>query len=1188
MISGNSKWVRAVLTTAVILAITAMTVPAMASIPGVTFTIPPTSYNISGYVIYITVPPKTSSTGMLYVYLNSSDTGPYFYVTAIPANAMGGATNVPIMLPYNIKAGNYTIYVNGTPVSEFTTSPYTKGNVSSPFELKFTISPGFASPGQTVTLNVTGWGFTPGETVVIELGNPTTGATQTIYTTTANTWGFVNATVSFTAPSSPGEYYIIAVGQLSGVTYIAPFYVTTAYVTPSLMAVYNGYNYTLKGFNFPQGTYVDICFNGVVFATEKLVSTTGTASFNVTIPIQYLPFGNYSIVAISTLSPAPVGALCPGANETYEGGYANATWTVVPQIVLSTTQTCTGSTVYISGSGFPANKEITIYVNKTLFTIPATTSPYGTFTTTFTPPKPGTYNFTTSFTYTYSVVGSVNKSATYPMLATLTVPSPTISISPSEQIVGGLVTITGTCLPPSTLVKVSIGPVNATNLALNSSSTWTKVQTYITPTGIYKTGYVETNPSGSFSGRYVVPLLQPGTYTVNVSVGSIQWSTSLTIPSPTISFSSTHTNIISAYEGEEIHFVGQNFANFTLGYNMTIKLMTIKLSGYTATCQNNTLVPFGPYGELYCEMFRNGTVVGTITMPVVQPGTYTVYFNGTFWSHAFPPGANATITYFSNDTLYTTANITMMPSSITVTPSPAPAGSPVSVTGQYFYPGTTVNIYVYLNGTTLVTSIMNVPVGSNGEFTATFTAPNVQSGYLYIVAEESQSQYIAGTVGYATANVTITNVHVVIINLLNEVLSDLKNMNSTLYEVLGNLLSINSTLYGAIQSVGSMVTNVNNTLTYYAGQILGSLSNIQNTLSNVQSTLNNIQTALSQGFLTLSVKLGVISSTLSTIQSNTVNILGNLTKMNATLTAVYSTVQSMGSELSSVYKAVLSVNSTLQSMSSTLSSIGSTLSSMQSTLSSMNTTLVKIYDAVSTLNLTVIQNELSTINNNVLSVNSTLTTYAGQIMSGLGTVQSALSGVQSTLSAISNNVLGVNSTLTTYAGQIMSGLGTVQSALNSTLTYYAGQVLSNLYNIENTLGTMQSTMSSQYSTIQGELGAIESTLVSMNNTLVSKVSTVPSVVSGGGSYTFTSPGAYTIYQGSGVAQITVTLYYTGYTTAYIYVYPIPGDTTHVVKLQVTSSAGYTVTVSGWRVDIYVTSAWPYSPVTVYYSYTAIS
>ncbi|WP_243670329.1 hypothetical protein [Vulcanisaeta sp. JCM 16161] len=111
---------------------------------------------------------------------------------------------------------------------------------------------------------------------------------------------------------------------------------------------------------------------------------------------------------------------------------------------------------------------------------------------------------------------------------------------------------------------------------------------------------------------------------------------------------------------------------------------------------------------------------------------------------------------------------------------------------------------------------------------------------------------------------------------------------------------------------------------------------------------------------------------------------------------------------------------------------------------------------------------------------------------------------------------------------------------------------------------------------------------SINTTVQSVKSVVPSVMTGYGSYTFTAPGTYTIYQSSTVGQITVTLYYTGYSTVYIYVYPIPGDTTHVVKLQVTSSAGYTVTVSGWRVDVYVTSASSVSPVTVYYSYTAIS
>jgi len=230
--------------------------------------------------------------------------------------------------------------------------------------------------------------------------------------------------------------------------------------------------------------------------------------------------------------------------------------------------TCSGFSVTINGYGFPAYAGINIYVNGTSYSN-VTTDQYGTFTATYTPSKPGTYIFTTNFTYTYSVVGSVNKSATYPIPATLTVQSPTISISPSppEQIVGGLVTITGTCLPPNALVKVSIGPVDATNLALNSSSTWTKVRTYVTPTGVYYTGYVTTSSSGSFSGRYVVPLLlPPGPYTVSVSVGSIPWSTSLTILSPTIRF------VTSVYEGEQVSFTGKNFANFTLGYNMTIKL----------------------------------------------------------------------------------------------------------------------------------------------------------------------------------------------------------------------------------------------------------------------------------------------------------------------------------------------------------------------------------------------------------------------------------------------------------------------------------------------------------------------------------------------------------------------------------------------------------------------------------------
>jgi conjugal transfer/entry exclusion protein len=1038
MTSGNSKWVRAILTTAVILAITAMMAPAMAQ-TYIFYSIPP--YNASGYVVTLW---SNGTVGAPFtpveVYLGGT------YLTTVSLNSTGGLY-AQVMLPYGLKAGSYTFYVVNTTAGITNSSLY-------PFELKFSISPGFASPGQSLTLNVTGWGFAPGETVKIYLISPT-GTTTLINSTTA-TNGFIN--VTFTVPSSvlssTGEYYIEAVGQTSGVTYLAPFYVTTASVSPKYLAVYNGYNYTLSGSNYPSGTYVDVCFAGTVVNSFKLGTNTTSFTTNLTIPYHY-PLGNYSVVAITTQSPVPIGAACPGTNETYEGGYATATWTVVPRIFLNTTQTCAGFTVTINGTGFPAYPTIqavnvTVYYNgQPVENITAPINSTGEFESqkplSFIPTEYGTYTFkVTNYTYTYNGME-------YPMPATLTVQPPTIlinSTTQATQIVGGLVTISGTCFPPSEPVQVYIGPVNATNLAI----------TGFTATGLPTTGYTTTNSTGGFSSLYIVPLLPNGTYTVSVNVSGVLSSktVSLTIPKPTITLAT------SVYEGENVTFVGQNFANFTLGYNMTIKL-----NSYNATCQNNTSVSFGPYGELYCEMFSNGTVTGYIIMPVVQPGTYTVYFNSTYSSHSPPPGA----TSGTNDTLYNVTSIKMMPSSITVTPSPVAPGASISVTGYNFYPGSYVNIYVYYNGT-LVAEKTNVgPVGSNGEFTASniyTVAP--QSGVLTIVAEENQSQYIAGTPPNAVGNATAT---VEIVSLLQEIYEQL---TTCCKEVLGNLTSMNATLtavYNAVQSMGSELSSVYNAVS----SMNSTLQSMNSTLSGMQNTLNSIQSTLSS-----------MQSTLSTISSD---------------------VQLIPALLGQV------------------STIIGKLSSMNTTLSSMNATLVKIYNIVSTLNLTVIQNELSTISNNVLSV-------------------------------------------------------------NSTLTYYAGQVLSNLYNIENTLGTIQSTMSSQYSTIQGELGAIESTLVSMNETLVSKISTVPSVASGSGSYTFTSPGTYTIYQGSGVAKITVTLYYTGYTTMYIYVYPIPGDTTHVVKLQVTSSMGYTVTVSGWRVDIYVTSASSYSPVTVYYAYTATS
>jgi len=268
--------------------------------------------------------------------------------------------------------------------------------------------------------------------------------------------------------------------------------------------------------------------------------------------------------------------------------------------------------------------------------------------------------------------------------------------------------------------------------------------------------------------------------------------------------------------------------------------MTIKLSGYTATCQNNTLVPFGPSdtGALYCTMFSNGTVTGYIIMPVVKPGTYTVYFNSTYPSHSSPAGA----TFGTNDTLYTTASVNMQSSYIVVTPSPAPPGALISVTGYNFYPGTTVNIYV--NGTL----VANVTVGPHGEFTATNVYAVAQSsGVLYVVAEESNTSYIAGTppnaVGNATATVEIFSLLQAIYEQLTtcckQVLGNLTSMNATLtavYNAVQSMSSELSTVYKAVLSVNSTVQSMSSTLS----SIESTLSSMQSTLSSMQSTLSTI------------------------------------------------------------------------------------------------------------------------------------------------------------------------------------------------------------------------------------------------------------------------------------------------------------------------------------------------------------
>lgn len=220
------------------------------------------------------------------------------------------------------------------------------------------------------------------------------------------------------------------------------------------------------------------------------------------------------------------------------------------------------------------------------------------------------------------------------------------------------------CFPPSEPVQVYVvSPItyNMTNLTITG---------FIS--GIPTTSYANTTSSGTFSSLYIVPLLPPGTYKllVNVSGALSSNNVSLTIPKPSVSLSAT-----SGYEGMNVTFTGQNFANFTLGYMLNITFNSILIPQYIGT-----IVP--TEGAFNYTGYSNGTVVGWFVVPVISPGTYTMLFNSTYVTTKAPSGAEVG----TNNTLYTTASFTVQPSYITVMPTPAVAGQQILITGYNFYP----------------------------------------------------------------------------------------------------------------------------------------------------------------------------------------------------------------------------------------------------------------------------------------------------------------------------------------------------------------------------------------------------------------------------------------------------------------------------------------------------------------------
>jgi hypothetical protein len=248
---------------------------------------------------------------------------------------LDGGASQPYTGPFTLTAtGRHTVTVSSTDRA---------GNVEVPHTTSVTIvrptlhiSPPSGSTQQTVAL--TGTNFAAREIVL--LYGDRIGSTP-IYTATATRVGTF-AIQRGVLPGPYGRHTIIAVGQRSGQSASAPFFITpAAYLAAS--SGQQGTLDTLAGTGFAAGETVNaVWIPGGIGLGSATASPAGSVTLTFTVPIS--PSSGYTIAATGAASQAT----------------ATSPFTLTPALAVGPTNGPAGSVVRVAGTGYGAQETVSV------------------------------------------------------------------------------------------------------------------------------------------------------------------------------------------------------------------------------------------------------------------------------------------------------------------------------------------------------------------------------------------------------------------------------------------------------------------------------------------------------------------------------------------------------------------------------------------------------------------------------------------------------------------------------------------------------------------------------------------------------------------------------------------------------------------------------------------------------------
>lgn len=291
------------------------------------------------------------------IYVDSSTTKP---IGSVTASSSGGFTK-SVTIPVGTSIGDHRIHAVGQTSKLRTARTFT---VTAPV-LTLALAPKSAQIGATV--QATGGGFQPGETVKIYLDSSKTTALTSV--TASGTGGF---TAAFTIPpTTGGPHRIHAVGQTSK-TRTAQTLVVTPTLTPSIASgqARATFSVAVKGFAASEtiSLYWD---NQSSPETTATVDASGVATFSTKAPWTY----------------GPHTATVKGGTSNLQGTFA---FSVTPKVKLTPNSGPASTAFQVRGTGFQPGTKVNVYWGSsssgTLLCSKTTSSTYGTFTCDVTAP----------------------------------------------------------------------------------------------------------------------------------------------------------------------------------------------------------------------------------------------------------------------------------------------------------------------------------------------------------------------------------------------------------------------------------------------------------------------------------------------------------------------------------------------------------------------------------------------------------------------------------------------------------------------------------------------------------------------------------------------------------------------------------------------------------------------------------